>query len=230
MEGIKQEITSWLLAEKDDAYRDFSSSLLPNISNVLGVRLPKLRKFAKELSKKNFEEVLSMPATYMEETMLQGMLIGLIKESAEDKLERIKNFLPKINNWSICDSFCCGLKFTNSNKDLVWNFIIPLIKSKNEYEVRFALVMMLDYFVTEEYIDRVLAQILTVTHEGYYAKMAAAWALSICYIKFPKETLPYLKRISNYEIKQKAYRKICESYRVTKEDKISLKEKLSLTK
>lgn len=223
MKDICVYVTAWLLYEKEDSYQKFSSALLPNIDNVLGVRLPKLRKFAKNLLKEDYESFLNHACTYFEETMLQGMLIGLIKEHADIKLNRIKKFLPKINNWSICDSFCCGLKFTKDNQKHVWDFISPLTQSEKEYEVRFAVVMMLNYFVNEDYIDRVLERVALVQHEGYYAKMAAAWALSICYVHFPKKTEKVLKSLQDNEIKTKAVRKICESLQVSKEEKIRVK-------
>lgn len=223
MKDICVYVTAWLLYEKEDSYQKFSSALLPNIDNVLGVRLPKLRKFAKNLLKEDYESFLNHACTYFEETMLQGMLIGLIKEHADIKLNRIKNFLPKINNWSICDSFCCGLKFTKDNQKRVWDFISPLTQSEKEYEVRFAVVMMLNYFVNEQYIDSVLEHLKNICHRGYYAKMAAAWALSICYVHFPKKTEKVLKSLQDNEIKTKAVRKICESLQVSKEEKIRVK-------
>lgn len=223
VENITEYVREWLLNEKEEEYRKFSASLLPNVNNVLGVRLPKLRKFAKELVKQDYESFLEHACIYLEETMLQGMLIGLLKEDVKTKLGRIKKFMPKIDNWSVCDSFCCSLKFTKDNGELVWGFISPLTKSKQEYEVRFALVMMLNYFIDEDYIGRVLEWTANVIHEGYYAKMAAAWALSICYVKFPEKTTEVLKDLKDNEIKTKAVRKICESLQVSKEEKVRVK-------
>lgn len=223
MKDVRKRVVTWLLSEKEEEYRKFSAGLIPNVDNVLGVRLPKLRKFAKELLKQDYETFLTHDCIYFEETMLQGMLIGLIKENVDTKLNRIKSFLPKINNWSLCDSFCCGLKFAGNNSEIVWDFICPYIQSKKEYEVRFALVMMLNYFINEVYIDRVLELIASVNHGGYYAKMAAAWALSICYIRFPKKTEKVFQTLPDNEIKTKAIRKICESFQVSREEKIRVK-------
>lgn len=223
MKYITKYVTAWLLNEKEEDYRKFSAALIPNINNMLGVRIPKLRKFAKNLLKEDYESFLNHACTYFEETMLQGMLIGLLKENSATKLNRIKKFLPEINNWSVCDCFCSGLKFTKDNQKLVWDFIFPLTQSEKEYEVRFAVVMMLNYFVNEVYINRVLERVALVQHEGYYAKMAAAWALSICYVHFPKKTEKVLKSLQDNEIKTKAVRKICESLQVSKEEKIRVK-------
>lgn len=220
----ENQVISRLFDMHDENYKSFSASLIPNIDNVLGIRLPQLRKLAKELHKAGFQGFSTMPAKYMECDMLDGMLIGLSKDSPETILNKTSQFLPRINNWSVCDSFCCGLKFAKENKELVWKFIEPFVTSEREYYVRFALVMMLDYFVEEDYIDEILNLVLKVKHEGYYAKMAVAWLLSVCYVKFPEKTEELLKTQKlDEEVLTKTVRKICESLRVSKEQKIRVK-------
>ena len=174
--NVKEKILA--IAEKD--YKQFSASLIPNINNVLGVRIPALRQLAKEVYKESGIEYLSCDDTeYMEEVMLQGMIIGFIKDSPDKILEHVEKFIPKINNWAVCDIFCGGLKFTKKNKELVWNFIQKYLKSDKEYYKRFGLVMILSYFIDDKYIDKVLEILDNFSHEGYYARMGAAWALSI---------------------------------------------------
>ena len=220
--NIKQR----LLDESEKDFRTFSSSLIPNINNVMGVRLPKLRKIAKEIYKNGqWENFLKQTEfEYMEEVMLQGMVIGLVKLPPEKILELIKNFIPKINNWSVCDCFCSGLKFARENKKLVWDFIQPYFKSTNEYDIRFAYVMLISYYIDTEFISDVLKLIDEFKDERYYARMAAAWALSICYTKFPEKTLGYLKKsnLDNWTF-NKSIQKICESLRVDKSTKNMLK-------
>ena len=188
-------IKAKLLKKSEKDYKNFSASLIPNINNVLGVRLPTLRKIAKEIYKNNeWEEFVNQQKfEYMEEIMLQGMVIGLIKKQPEEILKYVLNFVPKIDNWAVCDSFCNSLKFTNKNKELVWAFLQPYFKSDKEYEIRFGYVMLLSYFIDEFYIDKVLKLIDDFKDEKYYSKMSVAWALSICYIKFPEKTHKYLQ-------------------------------------
>ena len=126
------------LSEKD--YQKFSASLLPNIDNVLGVRLPVLRKLSKEILKnKDCERFLrTTKFKCMEEYMLKGMVIGLLKKPIDEILLYVEEFVPLIDNWSVCDSFCCGLKITKDNLESVFDFLLPYFKSKNEYEIRFA--------------------------------------------------------------------------------------------
>lgn len=221
-----EKIKKRLLELSEEEYRKFSSSLLPDIDNVLGVRLPKLRKLAREIySSGRWQKYLvDFKPEYMEEVMLQGMLIGLIKDKPEVILEYVKKFVPKINNWSVCDCFCNGLKFTQNNQPLVWNFLKPYLESEKEYEIRFAAVMLLSFFVDEKYLSAVLTELDKLKTEDYYAQMAIAWAVSICFIKYPEETYKYLLRsqLSKW-IFNKSIQKCIESYKVSPEMKAKLR-------
>lgn len=215
-----------LLKESESDFQKFSASLIPNIDNVLGVRLPKLRKIANEIYKSSDWQkfLIQNKFEYMEEIMLQGMVIGLIKQNPEEILKYIKDFVPKIDNWAVCDSFCNSLKFTKQNKKLVWDFIQPYFTSENEYDKRFGYVMLLEYFITDDYLDEVLKLIDKFKDERYYAQMAVSWALSICFIKYPQKTLEYLRisRLDDWTF-NKSISKICESLRVDKDTKTMLK-------
>lgn len=222
MEKIKQI----LINEAENDYKKFSSNLIPNINNILGIRIPTLRKIAKQIYTENWQDFLNEEnPEFMEETMLQGMVISHIKDTPEKILEYIKDFVPKINNWAICDTFCCGLKFTKKNKEIVWNFIQTYLQSDKEYEIRFAVVMLLSYFIEEKYIDELLKLLDKINHDGYYVKMAVAWAVSICYIKFPEKTHKFLEN-NNLEnwVHNKSIQKIVESYRIDAQTKILLKQ------
>ena len=218
---MENEVYDQLLSLAEVKYRAFSARLLPEDTILLGVRLPKLRELASRLVRENWQAYLERAHDRcMEEVMLQGMIIGAAKCDVEQRLTHIKAFVPKLSNWSICDSFCAGLKFASKNRDVVWDFLLPYHSSAAEYDVRFSLVMMLQYYIDEVYIDRVLKRIDEFCCEGYYAKMAAAWALSVCYIKQPEITRNYLlqSRLDDYTY-NKALQKILESYRVSGECK-----------
>lgn len=221
------DIRKQLEKESENKFREFSSCLIPNVSNILGVRLPVLRKIAKEIYRKeDYKKFLEKSDfLYMEEIMLQGMVIGLINEQTEKIIEYIECFIPRIDNWAVCDSFCSGLKFTNKNKKRVWSFLNKYFNSANEYEIRFAYVMSLLYYIDDEYIDEVLNIIDKFKNDGYYARMAVAWAVSICFIKQREKTYEYLKksRLDSWTF-NKSIQKICESNRVDKETKLNLKQ------
>ncbi|KOP81167.1 DNA alkylation repair protein [Cytobacillus solani] len=205
----------------DPDYQKFSAALIPNINNVLGVRLPELRKLAKKIAKGDWRTYLATAEDkYFEEIMLQGMVIGYVKTDIEEILSYVASLVPKIDNWSVCDSFCTGLKFTKENKERVWTFLQPYLSSKKEYEIRFGVVMLLDFYIETEYIDRVLILLNRAKHDGVYAKMAVAWAVSICYVKFPDTTMEYLRNnmLDDFTY-NKAIQKISESNRVDQETK-----------
>jgi len=213
---VNQQIRAQLLALAEPEFQQFAAALLPTINNVLGVRLPRLRQLAKTIALEDWRGYLATADDeYFEETMLQGLVIGYVNTDPEERLSHIAAFIPKINNWSVCDSFCSGLKFTAKHPDRVWDFLQPYLRSPQEYELRFAVVMLLSFYINEQYIGCVLGQLDAVKHEGYYVKMAVAWALSICYIKLPDPTLAYLHHNALDDFTyNKALQKITESLRV----------------
>ena len=223
--NINEQIKQQILNAAEQNYQKFSASLIPNINNVAGVRIPKLRSIAKDFYKKYKDDCLiPFDAEYMEEIMVRGIIIGLLKKTSDEMLNIIKDFIPLIDNWAVCDIFCGGLKFTQKNKEKVWEFICPYLNSKQEYEIRFALVMLLSYFVEEKYLTKIFAILDKFSHEGYYARMAAAWLLSICYVNYPEITEKYLlkSKLDNWTY-NKSIQKICESLRIDKETKTKLK-------
>lgn len=224
---MQEKIKNKLFEMADQKYQEFHSGLCPGTNNILGIRVPVLRQYAKELIKQGeWKQVLDWKETdYYEEVMLQGMIIGLAKMSLEETLKYLKEFVPKIDNWAICDITCAGLKITKKYPKEVWNFIQSYINSDQEFEVRFALVMMLDFFLTEEYIDEILQILDNIKQEGYYVKMAMAWLISVAYVKFSKKTLLYLKKthLDNFTY-HKAIQKIIESNRIEKIEKEKIKK------
>ena len=203
-------------------------SICPGVDQIIGVRIPKLRNYAKELLKKyKCQDLLNiLEDEYYEEIMLKGMLIGLNqKENIEETIKRIKKFIPEINNWAICDTFCAGLKTTKKNKEKIWEIIKEYLESKQEFEIRFAVVMILDYYIEEKYLKEIYKICDKIKHEGYYVKMAVAWCLSICLIKYYDQTIEYLNNCHLDDFTyQKSIQKAIESYRITKEQKEELKK------
>ncbi|WP_252236770.1 DNA alkylation repair protein [Clostridium sp. CH2] len=205
----------------DVKYKEFHSKLCPNTNNIVGVRVPLLRKLAKEISNGEWRDYLSQAENeYYEEIMLQGMVIGLAKMDIEERVKYIGEFVPKIYNWGICDTFCAGLKCFKSNKEKGFDLLNTYLDSQKEFELRFAIVLLLDFYIVDEYVDRVIEILDNIHHDGYYVKMAAAWAISICYIKYPEKTIKYLKsnKLDDFTY-NKALQKIIESYRVDKDEK-----------
>lgn len=220
-EGIRDRLRQ--MAE--EPYRDFTARLLPGTQGILGVRLPFIRKLAKELAQGKWRAWLAREQDiYFEEVMLRGMVIGCAAMDVEERLKYIAAFVPRIDNWSVCDSFCGSLKFVRREKACVWPFLTPYFSSEDAFAVRFGLVMLLQYYLEEAYIDKVLNILADFHHGGYYAKMGAAWAISAAFIRFPERTAQLLKSAPLDDFThQKAIAKIRESLVVTEADKRMLK-------
>ncbi|MDO5845035.1 MAG: DNA alkylation repair protein [Methanocorpusculum sp.] len=219
---IKEELKNL----SEPKYREFSSKLLPGTENVLGVRLPHLRNLAKEISKGDWKGYLKNACDdSFEEIMIQGLVIGYAKAEPSEIISALKDFIQKIDNWSVCDSTVMGLKAAAKNQKVFFDFAKKYIENDREFFIRFGAVMLLAHFVNAEYIDRVLLLLDSVKHDGYYAKMAIAWAVSVCYVKFPKETLVFFKKCSLDDWTfNKSIQKIKESFRVSAEDKAMLEK------
>ena len=206
---------------QDPKYQQFTAKLLPGTEHILGVRLPALRKLAKQLAAGDWQGYLNNACDdSFEELMLQGMVLGYSKGNLREKEPFLRAFLPKIDNWSVCDSACSSLKLAVTEAETFWNFLQEYLHSPREYEVRFVLVQMLDYYVNPAYLPRVLETLFSVNRTEYYLQMAQAWAISICYREFPVETLPFLKKnLLDDFTHNKALQKISESLKVPPAEK-----------
>lgn len=222
-------IQEHLLLLAGQGNKAFAVALNPGVEHVLGIRIPDLRKLAARIAKADWENYLSSAGTYyMEERMLQGMVLGCIRPDidVEVYLDRVTRFVQLINSWSVCDTFKFGggKKFVANHGDRLWTYLKEWMHAEGEYEIRFGVVMAMSYFVDEVHITEYLLCLDSIHHEGYYVKMAVAWALSVCFVKFPEITTGYLQK-NNLDTftYNKALQKICESYRVAAETKLLIK-------
>lgn len=217
----QMELRSRLEEMAENDYKEFSASLIPGVENMLGIRLPKLRTIAKELAKENWKEYLSWNEfLYFEETMIQGMILGYAKAPIEEILDMTEQFIPRIHNWSVNDSFCTTFQSASKYPKQVWEFLMRYQNSHQEFEVRVVAVMLMAHFLLPEYIEKVLQVLGHLDAKEYYASMAIAWAYATAWAKFPEETKNYLQE---HPIDSVTYRrtlqKCIESRRITETDK-----------
>lgn len=222
-----EALAAYLDTLAEPAFQRFSSALIPQMPAgfMRGVRLPKLRRIAAQIAKQNAQAYLDNARDgSFEEIMLQGMVIGCLDRPLDDILTLVKWFVPKIDNWSVCDSFCAGLKAARAHPDEVWDFLLPYLQDGREYFARFGVVMLLFYYVNETYLTRVLAALDRVRCTAFYARMAVAWAVSICFRAFPQRTLDYLNqcRLDDFTF-NKAIQKMIESLKTDAETKALLR-------
>lgn len=234
--GIMEQVRKQLRALGEEDYKKFNEKIVPGAKNMLGVRLPKVREIAKAKAKENPLEYLeeietalceNRDAVCYEEIMVYGLVIGYAKLSDEDRIMWLDRFLKHIDNWAVCDSCCMTYKWMKKNPAFWWDYLISCIEKGTEYSIRVAVVCMLDHFVNDEYVDRVLHWCGKICSADmpYYVQMAVAWAVSVCYVKYPKQTHEFLKE-SQMDVftHNKSIQKICESFRVTKEQKSAVRK------
>lgn len=222
----KAQVKNLLIKESEKSYRDFSLKLNPDINNILGIRIPKLRSISKNYSRNYKYYLEEIDEEYFEEVLIKGFIIGYANISEEERILLISKYIYKIDNWSTCDSFVSTLKSVKKHKKMYFEFIKPLFYSEHIYIKRFAIVMSLNYFI-EDYYFELLDIFKNIETGSYYVDMALAWALSYMYIYDRDATYKYIleNNFSDF-IKKMTVQKIRDSKRVNSYDKkLSLKLK-----
>ena len=212
-----------LEALADPKYREYSESLIPGSSGKsLGVRMPQLRALAKEICRGDWSAFLRETDgnNLYEIVMLRGLVIASAPCTFEERLSLLGMFIPEIENWAVCDCVAGSLHSVKKHLPETLDFLKPYLKSTKEFELRFAVVMLMDYFLTPASIGFVLETLLKIRHDGYYVKMAVAWAVSVAFVKFRSQTLELLEsRTLDPWVQNKSIQKCRESRRVSAEDK-----------
>ena len=151
-EKVDKLIREQLLNMAESKYGEFSASLIPGCNNLIGVRIPALRKLAKKLVKDNsdWRPLLKESDMYFEETMLRGMIIGIgcYKDNDVDKgVKELCQFAPMVDNWSICDCFCISFTLCENYREEFLPVIIEFLESKEEYKVRIGFILLLSHYL-----------------------------------------------------------------------------------
>lgn len=214
-----------LYENRDQKYRDFSKKLIFTEYAIIGVRTPILKKIAKEIAKTDILSYFKVSRdTSYEEILLQAFVISSIQDVSL-AVQYFNLYIQKIDNWALCDSAVASLKIVKENKELFYLEIKKYLISENLFIVRVGLVLLLNYYIEKDYLDKIFYMVENLKREEYYINMAVAWLLSMCYLKFPRETLSYLKGSSlDLFTYNKAISKICDSYQVNSIEKEKLKK------
>lgn len=213
LEELKQ------LAEED--YKTFNRKVVPTKQQVLGVRLPALRKIAKRIAREDPTGFIAQDKhDVYEMIMLEGMVLSYMNKSFLELLPLAEKFLKKVDNWAQIDSTVCDFKNIGKEKESVLPVVKKWLTSEDEFTVRAGLVILLAHFVEEPRLELVFTLSQQVTHKGYYVHMANAWLISVCMAKFPEQTILFFKSNTlDNKTHNKAIQKSRESFRVSKEHK-----------
>lgn len=222
---ICDEIKDELFKRKDEKYRDFQSKLIPTVdkNTVIGVRTPELRKLAKQLAKReDIDEFLKiLPHEYFDENQLHGFLISEIKDYNKC-MEEVCRFLPFVDNWATCDQM--SPKIFKRHRQSLLDHIRKWIVSGHTYTIRFAIGMLMEHFLDEDF-DAVYLEMASSVRSGeYYINMMTAWYFATALAKQYEKALPFIEeRRLDLWTHNKAIQKSVESNRITPEQKAYLK-------
>lgn len=210
----------YLFSLQDLDYQKFHSKITKTNYKIIGIRVPLMRKIADNIYKGNYLKYLeSYDNNYYEEIFIRGIVISKIKD-INILIKQMKEFVLKIDNWAICDSFCNSLKIVNKNKDIFWDEILNFIKSDKEFVVRVGIILILNFYIEEKYLDKIFNIFENLNTDKYYINMAISWTICEMYIKYKDKTLKYMKKNKlNSFVQNKTISKIKDSYRISKEEK-----------
>ena len=219
------DIQKILFEHQDLKYKNFHAKLIPNIPKelIIGVRIPILRRLAKEFFKSDDSKVFlnALPHEYYEEDNIHAFLIENIP-CFETAIKETEKFLPYIDNWATCDSFLPQVFKKNTTKLLP--YVLEWIKSDKTYTVRYGIVLLMKLYSDDNFSQDFLKAVSLVNSDEYYVKMAISWYFAELLAKQYKSTIPYIEnKVLDIWTHNKAIQKAIESYRVSTEKKEYLK-------
>ncbi len=220
-----KEIRQGLFALKDEKYKEFQKKLIPTVdeNTVIGVRMPVLRKYAKDVSGTPGAVIFmqTLPHEYYEENNLHGMLIETMKDY-DECIAYLEEFLPYVDNWATCDLI--SPRVFKKHKDELLVKIKEWMASDRVYTIRFGMEMLMTHFLDEDFKPEYLGMAADVHSEEYYVNMMIAWFFATALAKQYEASLPYIENhCMDRWTHNKTIQKAIESYRITDEQKRYLK-------
>lgn len=220
-----KDFLKYLYTYQDLTYQKFHAKLTFS-GNIIGIKTPILKDISKQISKGNYPEFIkySTNDTY-EERLILGLVITYAKEPFKNKLNLFDIYLEKIDNWALCDIVCANFKDFKRNLNDGFDYINKLLDSNSIWKIRVGIVLLLDYYINEEYLNTLFKICNSLNYEAYYVQMAVAWLISVCYVKYPNETKRFLmnNNLDKFTY-NKAIQKIIESKRVSESEKEDLRK------
>lgn len=221
-----RELRKALASLEDDWYREFSMKGIPSERPFIGVRIPLVREVVAKVPAEKVDEFLKVEPVAIEEVLARGML--LCRLPYEGMMEWFDSQIDYIDNWCTCDVFCSGVcrKIGMHREEFLELKVDGLLEAKDEFAVRVGLVMLKCGYVSDDYLAVIFDRVERIaSREEYYVRMAIAWLVAECFIKYPEETLAYMKvsKLPKWTY-DKTISKICDSYRVDEEMKEMLRK------
>ena len=209
------------LAETD--YKQFNERIIPTGYEILGIRMPALKKLAKKISASTEVHGYLENAEYTtyEHILLYGLVLGHLKKpSLETVFRYLDPLIMKFDNWAHVDTIISALKIFKKHPEEAYDHLLSLKTHEGEFTKRVFVIFLMDYLMDEASIEATLKHLSEVAQGQYYVDMAIAWAISYGLIKFYDQTIPLLEQKTfSKSVHNKAIQKARESYRITREIK-----------
>ncbi|MFC2431021.1 MAG: DNA alkylation repair protein [Candidatus Saccharimonas sp.] len=231
MNDILDRLTN--LAQGNETYAAFNQRIVNTKMPVIGVRVPDLRRLARELapgmSAADISELLTVQNESFDYVLLCGLLITHARLDDQMAIDLVKQYLPRVDSWAHIDTFV--EKKRRFAGDIWWDFALECLQSEAEFAVRYGVISLMTNFLDESHINQVFAALRNVKHDGYYVKMALAWLYATAAVNFFEPTLAELENehIDTWT-RNKAYQKMRESQRFTPEEQTVILKKKKASK
>ncbi|MGI6739163.1 MAG: DNA alkylation repair protein [Christensenellales bacterium] len=218
-------ITKYLFTNRDKKYAAFVSRLVPNISpeSIIGVRMPVIHALAKKLMADNAHTafISALPHKYHEENLLHASILSKYKD-IDALLPLLKNFLPHIDNWAVCDTLAPKIFLKHNEKAL--DFIRICLASKHTYTQRFAIYMLMKYYLDDYFDEEYIELVCNIQSDEYYVNMCIAWYFATALAKQYSFAIPVLEenKLSTWT-NNKTVEKALDSYRISDDKKQYIK-------
>ena len=228
---IKTQLTE--LAQGNESYAAFNRRIVNTKMEVIGVRVPDLRRLERELagnmSAADISRLLAAPSNLYDYVLLCGLLINRAKISDEEAIRLTRQYLPRVDSWAHIDVFV--EKKRRFAGEVWWDFALECLQNEDEFTVRYGVISLMTNFLDESHINQVFAALRDIKHDGYYVKMALAWLYATAAVNFFELTLAELEdeHIDTWT-RNKAYQKMRESRRFTPEEQAVILKKKKASK
>ena len=228
---IKTQLTN--LAQGNESYAAFNQRIVNTKMPVIGVRVPDLRRLARELapdmSAADISKLLMAQNKSFDYVLLCGLLITHARLDDQTAINLTKQYLPHVDSWAHIDIFV--EKKRRFAGEVWWDFALECLLSEAEFTVRYGIISLMTNFLDEAHIDQVFAVLRNVKHDGYYVKMALAWLYATTAVHFFDLTLAELENEhTDAWTRNKAYQKMRESRRFTPEEQAVILKKKKASK
>lgn len=203
---------------------EFGRKLKVSEREILGTRTPVLAALAKELAREEgyhaIDDFLLYPSVTYDEVVLMYKVFGLLKLDEKTTIAYLQKLLPYNDSWATNDTLCSSFVACRKQPQAYWPFVIGYLDSSHPWDIRFATITMMSWYLIDEYVEQVLHLLSTIDNDHYYVIMGLGWAYATSFAKYRDLTLPYLEKgVLSEKVRKKAIQKCIESFRVSEDDK-----------